>query len=147
MPNSLILCWSACGLFFLIGLLTGLWKYIQITHSEKARAHYYVDIAHRASLMYSFSCIVLAKFVEFSAWSETVNFWAALGPIVFFGLAIQGYIVHGFLQDTNNQLRKPHTLGKGEIPDMLVSGFMWALATAEIGGFVVLLAGFAVAQF
>jgi hypothetical protein len=30
---------------------------------------------------------------------------------------------------------------------MLVSGFMWALATAEIGGFVVLLAGFATAQF
>jgi hypothetical protein len=55
--------------------------------------------------------------------------------------------VHGFLQDTNNQLRRPHTLGKGNIPDMLVSGFMWALAAAEIGGFMVLLAGFAAAQF
>lgn len=142
MSDSLLLCWLACGLFFLTGLLTGLWKYIQITRSEKRRAHYYVDIAHRASLMYSFACVVLAKFVEFSAWSETVNFWAALGPIVFFALSVGAYILHGFLQDTNNQLREPHTLGQAQLHPKGMALFMWLLAIVEIGGFTVLFLGF-----
>ena len=82
----------------------------------------------------------------FSAWSDRVNFIAALGPIVFFGLAIGGYIIHGFFQDTNNQLRTPHKMGNATIPALLMSSFMWMLAAVEIGGFVVLLAGFVQGQ-
>lgn len=43
----------AAGVFFLIGLITGVWKYAEIMRSEKTRASYYVDIAHRTSLMYA----------------------------------------------------------------------------------------------
>lgn len=142
LSDAQILCWSASGLFFMTGLLTGLWKYIQITKSENARAHYYVDVAHRASLLYAFACMLLAEFVTMSAWSEQVNFWAALGPIIFFAISVEGYIVHGFLQDTTNQLRNPHKLGNKSIPAVLMSTFMWALAAVEVGGFGVLLAGF-----
>lgn len=41
------------GIFLWIGMLTGVWKYWQIRHSAQARAHYYVDIAHRSSLLYA----------------------------------------------------------------------------------------------
>ncbi|MFI8024743.1 hypothetical protein ACFMI7_13170, partial [Acinetobacter baumannii] len=39
------------GVFLWIGMLTGVWKYWQIRRSELSRAHYYVDIAHRSSLL------------------------------------------------------------------------------------------------
>ena len=40
----------------------------------------YVDICHRAALMYAFACLVLAEVASRSAWSETVNAAAASGP-------------------------------------------------------------------
>jgi len=136
------LCWLATGLFFLSGLLTGVWKYVEINRSDNGRAHYYVDIAHRTSLMYSFSCVVLAGFASRSAWSDSVNTWAAAGPILFFALAVGGYIVHGFLKDTTNQMKKPHKLGHYSIPNKIMSTFMWLLVLFEIGGFMVLFLGF-----
>ena len=55
MESSQQLSIVAAGVFFLTGLLTGVWKYLQIRASEEAEAHPYVDIAHRSSLMYSFA--------------------------------------------------------------------------------------------
>jgi len=141
MEPALKLALVSCGLFFLTGLLTGLWKYICIAQSTNAQAPVYVDVCHRASLMYSFACLVLAKFVELSVWSPSVNFWATLAPIVFFAYAVFAYAVHGYLRDTDNQLQRPHVLGRSTIPNIQMAVFMWALAAAEIGGFLVLLAG------
>ena len=56
----------ACGVFFLNALVTGTWKYVQIRSSPIAQAHPYVDVAHRASLLYSFAALLLARFVELS---------------------------------------------------------------------------------
>ena len=56
----------SAGVFFLVALLTGVWKYLQIRDSEDAQAHPYVDVAHRASLMYSFAAMLLAAFIEIS---------------------------------------------------------------------------------
>ena len=131
----------AAGVFFLTGLLTGIWKYLCIEASEKAEAPYYVNIAHRAALMYAFASLLLAEFARLSAWSDGVNFLAVLGPVVFFASAIFGYLVHGLLRDTDNQLHKPHRLGAGEVHPKTVKAYMWALIVAEIGGFLVLLAG------
>ena len=64
------------GVFFLNGLLTGVWKYLQIRSSESATAHPYVDIAHRASLLYSFAALLLAKFAEISQLPSNVEFFA-----------------------------------------------------------------------
>jgi hypothetical protein len=133
MAASTLALWS-CGLFFLTGLLTGVWKYVQIRGSDKARAHYYVDVAHRASLMYAFACLVLERFASLSVWPEWVNV-----------LAVGSYILHGALKDTRNQLQKPHAFGSGFLPAGLMTAFMWALVAGEIGGFLVLFAGFAAA--
>lgn len=141
MEPALKLAIITCGLFFLTGLLTGVWKYICIARSPDAQAPVYVDICHRSALMYSFACLVLAKFVELSVWSAWVDFWATLIPIVYFALSVLSYAVHGWLRDTDNQLRRPHVLGRNTVPSQLISLFMWTLVMAEIGGFLVLFVG------
>lgn len=139
--SAVRLCIVSAGLFFLAGLLTGAWKYFHIARSAEAVAPAYVDIAHRAALLYSFAALLLAVFAGLSAWSDPVNLVAAALPLAFFALAVGGYVVHGVLRDTDNQLRKPHRLGARTLPDAAIAGFMWALMAAEIGGFAVLFAG------
>jgi hypothetical protein len=127
----------AAGLIFLWALLLGVWKYRQMATSEDALAHPYVDIAHRAALLYSFATLLLATFVELSGFSVAVNLIAAFVPIFFFVAAITGYSIHGARRDTDNQFRHP-------VPGTHL--FMWALIVGEIGGVAVLIAGFADAQ-
>ena len=127
----------AAGLIFLWALLLGVWKYRQITSSPEAQAHPYVDIAHRAALLYSFATLLIAAFVELSDWSQTVDLIAAFGLIAFFVAAIAGYCIHGYRRDTDNQFRDPV---RG------THAFMWALIVVEIGGFATLVAGFVSAQ-
>lgn len=138
---AVVLAILSAGVFFLSGLLTGVWKYVAIMNSPQARAPYYVDIAHRTSLMYAFSAMLLAVFAYLSVWSDATNFWATLAQVVFFGAAIFTYIVHGALGDTNNQLQRPHRLGNATLPGFMIQGFMWALIAGEVGGFLVLFAG------
>ena len=140
--NADQLCLLAAGIFFSSGLLTGWWKYRCIAASPEAVAPVYVDIAHRASLMYAFSAILLREFVPYSPLSETGTLWAVGLPLLFFASAICIYIVHGILRDTDNQMRAPHRLGSLTLPSIALHGFMWALAIGEIGGFAVLLYGF-----
>lgn len=127
----------AAGLIFLWALLLGVWKYRQMAAAPDALAHPYVDTAHRAALLYSFATLLLAAFVELSAWSAGVNAAAAFAAIAFFVAAIAIYCLHGYRRDTDNQFREPV---RG------THAFMWALIAAEIGGFAVLLAGFLDAQ-
>lgn len=127
----------AAGLIFLWALVLGVWKYQQMATSEDHLAHPYVDIAHRAALLYSFATLLLAALVQFSGWSQTVDAIAAFAPILFFVGAIATYAVHGLRRDTTNQFVDP-------APGTHVS--MLALIVAEIGGVLVLLAGFIDAQ-
>lgn len=145
MESSVALAVISAGVFFLVALLTGVWKYLQIRASEKATAHPYVDIAHRASLMYSFAALLLARFAEISQLSENTEWWAVLLPLVYFAYAILLYIVHGALQDTENQLKPPFRMGSLVLPPAFVGLSMWSLIVAEIGGFVVLFYGVLVA--
>ncbi|OZF49113.1 hypothetical protein [Rhodococcus sp. 14-2470-1a] len=126
------------GMILLWALGLGVWKYRQMATSPTALAHPYVDIAHRAALMYSFATLILAALAEFSGFPTAVNLIAGLVVTVFFVAAIASYMVHGLLRDTDNQFENP------------VHGthaFMWTLAVAEIGGTGVLVAGFVVGQF
>ena len=61
------------GIFLWVGMLTGVWKYYQIRHSQQSRAHYYVDIAHRSSLLYAPASLILAVLAYFSVWSDMLN--------------------------------------------------------------------------
>jgi hypothetical protein len=135
----------SAGMFFLTALLIGVWKYLQIRASDNATAHPYVDIAHRAALMYSFAALLLAAFAELSRLPAPVEFWAVTFPIIYFASAIMLYMVHGALQDTDNQLKPPFRLGDRTLPTLFIVGYMWTLIIAEIGGFSVLFYGVLVA--
>ncbi len=135
-------CLLAAGVFFLSGMLTGVWKYRAIMVSEQAQAPVYVDIAHRASLMYAFSALLLREFVPYSPLSAGATLWVVAVPLLFFASAIATYIVHGVLRDTDNQLRRPHVLGQGHVSGALIRLYMVALIVGEIGGFAILFYGF-----
>ncbi len=128
----------AAGLIFLLALALGVWKYHQIMVSDDHRAHPYVDIAHRAALLYSFATLLLAVFVELSAWPAWVNLSAAMVVVFFFVGAIVGYISHGARRDTVNQFDPPV---RGTRASMAL------LIVGEIGGFAVVFAGFVAGQF
>lgn len=123
----------AAGLIFLLALGLGVWKYRQMATRPEHFAHPYVDIAHRAALLYAFATLLIAVFVELSVWPTWVNLTTAMVIVFYFLAAIVSYIVHGALQDTTNQFEHPTT-------GMHIS--MVLLIVGEMGGFAVLLAGF-----
>lgn len=125
------------ALMFLWALLLGVWKFRQMDQAEDGLAHPYVDIAHRAALLYSFALLLVATFVELSGWSTLVNLLAAGAMAFYFYAAVAGYAVHGRLRDTDNQFRD-------RVPG--TDAFMVSLIAAEIGGWLVLIAGFVSAQ-
>lgn len=127
------------GLLFLWALLLGVWKYHGMRTSPQGHAHPYVDIAHRAALMYSFAALLLAVFVELSDWPTAVNLVSALVVLAFFAGAIGSYCLHGLRRDTTNQFH-------GEIARSLRLA-MYALIVCEIGGFLVPFTGFVHARF
>jgi hypothetical protein len=125
------------ALMFLWALLLGVLKFRQMDASEEGLAHPYTDIAHRAALLYSFALLLIATFVELSGWGAVVNLLAAGALAFYFYAAVFGYLVHGIKRDTDNQFRRP---GRG------LEAFMGTLIVAEIGGWLVLIAGFLDAQ-
>ncbi|XXF80115.1 hypothetical protein P2318_10300 [Myxococcaceae bacterium GXIMD 01537] len=131
----------SAGGFLLAGLSFGVWKYVQISRSPKAQASVYVDIAHRAALLYSFACLVVERFVILSTLDATVELVAVLSVIGFFAMGLSTYVVHGILRDTDNQFARPYKLGRAELPPAVMVGSMVALIAGEIGGFAVLFWG------
>jgi len=127
----------AAAAMFLWALLLGVWKYRQMIASADGLAHPYVDTAHRAALLYSFALLLVATFVELSGWSDLVNLLAAGAMTFYFYAAVAGYALHGWRRDTDNQFHPP---ARGLNP------FMATLIAAEIGGWLVLIAGFLDAQ-
>ena len=127
----------AAGVIFLLALVLGVWKYRQIMTAEDRRAHPYVDIAHRAALLYSFATLLIAVFVELSAWPAWVNLTAAGVVVLFFVAAILSYVGHGARRDTVNQF---------ENANRAIEVFMALLIAGEIGGLGVILAGFIAGQ-
>jgi hypothetical protein len=125
------------ALMFLWALLLGVMKYRQMLASEEGLAHPYTDTAHRAALLYSFALLLVATFVELSGWGTAVNLIAAGALAFYFYAAVAGYMFHGWKRDTDNQFRRP---GRE------IEAFMVALIVAEIGGWLVLVAGFLDAQ-
>ncbi|MET0306511.1 MAG: hypothetical protein ABW196_09835 [Solirubrobacterales bacterium] len=122
---------------FLWALVLGVWKYRQMVTGPDGLAHPYVDTAHRAALLYSFALLLVASFVELSGWSTLVNLLAAGAMSFYFYAAVAGYVLHGWRRDTENQFHPP---ASGLHP------FMITLIAAEIGGWLVLIAGFLDAQ-
>jgi hypothetical protein len=62
-------------------------------------------------------------------------------------LAVFTYIIHGILNDTDNQLKKPNRLGNLILPNFISRTFMSMLIIAELGGFAVLAYGASLGLF
>ncbi|MQW91257.1 hypothetical protein GFH30_07230 [Acinetobacter wanghuae] len=137
----------ASGAYLWIGMLTGVWKYLQIARSPQARAHYYVDIAHRSSLLYAPASLILAVLAYYSLFDEWLNLLCVILNIAFFSFSIGAYILHGVLKDTTNQFKEPHQLGRFQLPRILMRLAMYALIFAELGGTGLLLLGAGLALF
>ena len=123
---------SAMSVYFLCALLTGVWKYRWMMRAPGHQAPVYVDIAHRASLQYSFACLVLMVLAQWCVWPQTLRLAAIAALLLFFTSAIATYIALGFINRTDNQFRRrtlTTTLG------------MWLLIAGEVGGFAVLASG------
>lgn len=132
--------WAAA--FLAAGMITGVWKYARIMNANSAEAPYYVNIAHRTALLYSFACIVLAMLAKDSAWPYWLNALGLWLAVIFFAAAVGSYIIHGVLEDTSNQLARPHMLGRRIIPGFAMKLFMAALIISEISGLAILSTGF-----
>ncbi len=132
------LCLMAAGVFLFFGMVSGIFKYVYIMRSPKHRAPVYIDIAHRSAFLYSFAALVLGRLSEQSIYSERINLIAALVPLTFFALTIAGYFVTGLRNQTENLFSERNAL---------TTWFMYLLIAGEIGGTVVLLAGYAISIF
>jgi len=85
---------------------------------------------------------LLGQLVARSAWSARTNLIAAAVLVAFFAASVLGYIVHGALRDTDNQLARPHRLGRGTVSNASMVAFMLALIVGEIASATVILVGY-----
>ncbi|MCX5467482.1 hypothetical protein [Acinetobacter nematophilus] len=129
------------GIYLWVGMLTGVWKYVQISRSELGRAHYYVDIAHRSSLLYAPASLILAVMAYCSSFQEIINLLCVMVNLFFFSFSIASYVLHGWLKDTTNQFKQPHQLGNIHLPKTLLRLAMILLVIGEIFATGVLLLG------
>src|SRR5690606_13621481 len=127
----------AAGVFLLVGLLTGVMKYWGIVRSDKHRAPYYIDIAHRAALMYSFAALVMAELLKYSPYEHSVQLVITLVPLFLFAVSIAQYIKLGIQDKTNNQFRDNNPL--------MTLG-MIAVIIGEVGGVAAIVWGFVSTQ-
>ena len=127
----------ASGLFLLSGMLIGVLKYQRIMTSTEHRAPVYVDIAHRASFLYSFAMLVIAKLVEYSPYSTRVQVGAVALVLVFFALTVLGYLAEGIKNVTDNLFRERN---------FTTTWYMYLLIAGEIGGLSIILWGFVQTQ-
>lgn len=120
------------GAFLLVGMLTGIWKYGQIMRSAEHRSEPYVDIAHRASLMYSPATLVLGALAALSQLPDHIELACILGVTLFFAIAIGSYVFYGAKGRRETQFSERNfstTIG------------MYLLIIVEAGGTLVLLVG------
>jgi hypothetical protein len=122
----------AAGALLLLGMLLGVWKYRRMRRPPAFAAPVYVDIAHRAALMYAFAALVLAALAQASALAPEVNAAAVGANLVFFVSAIASYIVHGWRETAETQFRESN---------FITTWGTWALIAGEVGGTGVLVVG------
>jgi hypothetical protein len=124
---------AASGLFLMSGLLTGVVKYRRIMQSTEHRAPVYIDIAHRASFLYSFAALVIAKLLEYSPYTQGLQTVAAALPLLFFAVTLAGYFAHGLRDRTDNIFTERN---------FTTTWYMYMLIAGEIGGFGIIFWGF-----
>lgn len=126
------------GLFLLLGMLIGIIKYQRMFSTPAHVAPVYIDIAHRAAFLYSFAMLVVAKLLEYSPYSLTVQLGAAGIIMLFLTITVFGYLAHGLSNKTDNMFRERN---------FITTWYMYLLIAGEIGGLSVIVWGFVATQF
>lgn len=136
LPTQLALV--SATLIFVAALFLGVWKFYEMVKSPVGQAHVYVDIAHRAALLYSFATAMFAPLVQFNTWSANQNA-AAVSVLVFFFVAnIANYVRLGWSKATTNQL----------VPvPRSATVVVLAQLVAEVGAAGFILSGFVIDQW
>jgi hypothetical protein len=138
MTLAVKICLLFSGLFLLAGMCIGILKYVFTMRSAQHSAPVYIDIAHRASLLYSFAALVMAKLIEFSPYTQTVQLIIAGVPLVYFALTIFQYTKLGLRRQEETQFSERN---------FITTWFMYGLIVGEIGGVALILWGFIQTQF
>ena len=125
------------GLYLLVGMLTGVWKYAAIMKSENHKSSMYIDIAHRNALLFSFACLVIAKLMEFSPFSPVIQLVITLIPLFYFSLTTINQIKEGFSGRTETIFKERN---------FSTTWFMYGLIAGEIGSISLMVIGFAYTQ-
>lgn len=137
MSPAVTLCLTAAGTFLLVGMLGGILKYRAMMASATHQAPVYIDIAHRAALMYSFAALVMGELIRYSPYSVPVQLLISGAPLLFFAIAIAQYFWLGFRQHTDNQFSQRN---------FSTTWGMALLILAEVGGVAAILWGFVQTQ-
>jgi hypothetical protein len=138
LPLSVKISLTSAFAFFMLALITGVWKYSLMTQSGKGQSRYYVDIAHRSSFLYAYAALLLGVFAYLSQFPEWLNTLAVVGSVFFYMAAVLGYVYQGILNKTNNQIRSSIRKEPSSTPMWLTHLFTFSLIVAEIGGALVL---------
>ncbi len=128
---------AASGIFLFVGMVGGVLKYHGIMTSRNHRAHPYIDIAHRASLLYSFAALVMAALLYFSPYSEPVQLVITGVPLFFFAVAIAQYYRLGLEGKVTNQFKERN---------FTTTWGMLLLIVGELGGVGAIVWGFIATQ-
>ena len=128
----------ASGVFLLAAMLVGILKYRGMMQSEKHEAPMYIDISHRAALLYAFAALVIAKLLEFSPFAENVQILISGVPLTYFALTIAAYVKLGLENRETTQFSER---------TFVTTWFMYGLIAGEIGGITLIVGGFIYTQF
>lgn len=97
---------AASGIFLLVGMVGGILKHQKIISSPQHKAPAYIDIAHRASMLYSFAALVMAELLRFSPYTDKAQLLISCVPIFCFAASIAQYFKLGLQNKTSNQFRE-----------------------------------------
>lgn len=135
------------GIFFLAGLISGIWKYVCIKRSPDKSAPVYVSKTHTSCFMYSFAALLVGKLVESNQFSVNLNIFISSLLFLFFSLSIISYIVYGLNSEIKNQFSVPVTIGDRELPEFMRDLFMVSLILVEVIAFCILFFAFIYSNF
>ncbi|HOD13909.1 MAG TPA: hypothetical protein PK307_00785 [Spirochaetota bacterium] len=131
------------SVYFMTGLVTGVWKYRCIRKSKERTAPFYVNVAHRSSFTYSFAALLVSILLGQSPYPGWLNMTITVTLMTFFTITMASYIANGIKGLNETQFASPPATGGEAGRDL----FMTALILAEIIAFGLLAAGFAFRSF
>lgn len=143
MNTSMKIALLFSSLFFMTGLVTGVWKYRLIKKSPVRTAPLYVNITHRSSFTYSFAALLVSILLGRNPYPGWLNMTITATLMTFFSITMISYIANGIKGMNESQFASPPAIGGESGRDL----FMTALIVAEIMAFGLLTAGFIIRSF